>query len=220
MGFVFYAWHVLALLSMSNCSHCWRHKRSTESNILWPRMVALYGLVFRGFGFACRGTLTSQAAYSYTYISQDRKAVGKSSFLNPFCHAVLPSFDLRLQRSKLCLVKAFPWCQVSYFCPSPWACTVYSLSPSNHGIGLVPCCGWCWGMFGRQALHFYFAWVSQGCFGNCSLSWAAFRRGIRQGKRRKPWQRKSFALGSKDRVFSEVDMQHPFNRCWVLQGQD
>lgn len=89
------------------------------------------------------------------------------------------------------------------------ACAVYTLSPSNHGIGLVPCCGWCWGMFGFQAPHFYFAWGSQGCFGNCSPSWAAFERGIRQEKRRKPQQRKSFSLGSKDRVFSEVNMQHP-----------
>ena len=64
---------------------------------------------------------TSQAAYSYTYISRDRKADEMSSFLAPFCHALLPSFDLRLQTSKLCLVKAFPWCHLSYFCSSPWA---------------------------------------------------------------------------------------------------
>lgn len=36
-------------------------------------MVTLYGLVFRGFGFACIGTLTSQAAHSYTYLFWDKK---------------------------------------------------------------------------------------------------------------------------------------------------
>lgn len=120
MGFVFYARHVLALLVMSNCSHCWKHGRSTKSDVFWPRVVALYGLVFRGVGFASVGTLTSQAAYRYTCISWDRKSDTKSPSLAPFCHAILSLFDLRLQASTLCLVKAFSWCCMNYFCPL-WA---------------------------------------------------------------------------------------------------
>lgn len=170
-------------------------------------MVALYRLVFRGFGFARIGTLTSQAAYSYTYISQDRKGDEKCSFLAPFYHALLPSVDLRLQTRKLCHVKAFPRCHLSYFWPSPWAyaclCCLF-IKPQQP-----------WDWFGAMLwVILKYVWAQSATFLFCmrftGVLWKLFTQLSCIWKRDQAGEEKKITTGHINvSHVSEVDMQHP-----------
>lgn len=89
--------------------------------------------------------------YRYPDITESIKLIcisaqknGRSAFLAPFCHALLPSFDLSLETSKLCFMKAFSWSNLSYFCPSPGAslclfCLLFKSRQSQHWFGAVLC---------------------------------------------------------------------------------
>lgn len=134
------------------------------------------------------------------YVSQDRKMEGPPSWL-PSAMPFFPHLILAYNQAVCALWKLsldLIWVTFVLLLVHLCACDVYSLSPSRHSTGLVLCCAWCWGMFGLQAPHSYFARTQLSCI------W----KKDQEGNKGKPQQREFFSLGSKDRVFSEV-MQHP-----------
>lgn len=98
------------------------------------------------------------------YVSQDRKMEGLPSWL-PSAMPFFPHLILAYNQAICALWKLsldLIWVTFVLLLMHLCACDVYSLSPSRHSIGLVLCCAWCWGMFGLQAPHFYFARNSAG----------------------------------------------------------